>query len=352
MLNANSCPHWHSQWHPFSQFSLEFMTMNTRYGFLSVRKGFTLVELLVVIAITGILMALLLPAVQAAREAARRTGCTDNLKQIGLALQSYHAAKGSFPSGYISQPGGTMGPANSDTGDAGPGWACLFQCLPFLEETSTQQAFDMTVPAWNTKNAAAAITPIAIFRCPSVVDDSQNYTVKDTSGAALAVFSRSHYVACSGKPDVWEDPDGTLIPKLANGVFFRNSKIRIKDITDGISRTMFFAEQTPSHSDSTWVAVAAGAQTCPTPRYFLAGCDAAAPQVEFHSGPGLDETPPAIKPPNDMFPGYVDETHSDHQGGCNILLGDGSVHWAADTIDPIIWAAMATRAGGETQELN
>ncbi len=319
---------------------------------LRARRGFTLVELLVVIAIIGVLIALLLPAVQSARESARRTQCINNLKQIGLALQNYHGAKNVFPSGYVSQPGGLMGTANTDTGDAGPGWACLFQCLPFLEEAATQQAFDMTLPAWNAKNATAAITPIAGFRCPSVTDDSQTYTVKDSSGAPLAMFSRSHYVACSGKPDVWEDPDGTLIPKLANGVFFRNSKIRIKDITDGLSHTMFFAEQTPTHSDSTWVAVVPGAQTCPTQRYFLAGCDVAAPQAEFHSGPGLDETPPVIKPPNDMFPGYVDETHSDHPGGCNILMGDGGVHWASDTINPVIWAAIATRAGGETEDIS
>jgi prepilin-type processing-associated H-X9-DG protein len=115
---------------------------------------------------------------------------------------------------------------------------------------------------------------------------------------------------------------------------------------------MLFAEQTPVHSDSTWVGVVPGAQTCPTPAYSLADCDAAAPQVEFHSGSGLDEIPPVIKPPNDMFPGYVDEAHSEHVGGCNILMGDGTVRWAADTIDPNVWAAMATRAGGETEEMS
>ena len=316
------------------------------------RCAFTLVELLVVIAIIGILIALLLPAVQSARESGRRTQCSNNLKQIGLALQNYHGVNNSFPAGYISQPGGTMGPANSMSGDAGPGWTCLFQSLPFLEETSTQQAFDKTVTAWDTKNSAPALATISSFLCPSAGDDSLTYKVKDTAAATLAVFSRSHYVACSGRPDVWEDPTFTLIPKLADGVFFRNSKIRIKDITDGVSRTMVFAEQTPSHTDATWVAIVPGSQTCPTRRYPLVDCDAAAPQAEFHTGPGLDEVPPVIKPPNDVFPGYVDEAHSDHPGGCNIVMGDGSIRWAADTIDPIIWAAIATRAGGETAELN
>ncbi len=245
-----------------------------------------------------------------------------------------------------------MGSANSDTGDAGPGWACLFQALPFLEETSAQQAFDMTLPCWDPKNATAAAVVISVFRCPAVGNDTPTYNVLDQNQATLAVFSRSHYVACAGKPDVWADSTGTLIPKLADGVFFRNSKIRIKDITDGTSRTMLFSEQTPAHSDSTWVGVVPGSKTYPAPAYAaLVDADEAAPQVEFHTGPGLDEVPPVIKPPNDMFPGYVDETHSEHIGGCNILLGDGGVRWAADTIDPNVWAAMATRAGGETEEL-
>lgn len=317
------------------------------------RSGFTLVELLVVIAIIGILIALLLPAVQTAREAARRTQCTNNLKQIGLALQNYHSAKNVFPAGYVSKPGGAMGPANAETGDAGPGWACLFQVLPFIEETATQQAFDTTLPCWDAKNAAAAAAVIPGFRCPSVSDDSPTYTVKDGVGAALAVFSRSHYVACAGKPDVWADPTGTEIAQMADGVFFRNSKVRIKDITDGTSRTVFFSEQTPVHTDSTWVGVVPGSKTYPALAYAaLVDADEGAPQVEFHTGPSSNEVPPVIKGPNDMFPGYVDETHSEHIGGCNILMGDGAVRWAADLIDLNVWAAMATRAGGEAAEMS
>ncbi len=126
-------------------------------------------------------------------------------------------------------------------------------------------------------------------------------------------------------------------------MFFRNSHIRISDITDGTSHTMFVSEQTPAHSDSTWVGIVPGAATCPTQRYALAGCDAAAPQALYHSGPGPDEVPPVIKPPNDEYPGYVDEPHSEHPGGCHVLMGDGSVRWASDTINPLLWAAMATR---------
>jgi prepilin-type N-terminal cleavage/methylation domain-containing protein/prepilin-type processing-associated H-X9-DG protein len=319
---------------------------------MNARRGFTLVELLVVIAIIGVLIALLLPAVQQAREAARRTECENHEKQIGLAMHGFHDSHHSLPSGFVSQPGGAMGPANAQTGDAGPGWSCFFEILPFLEETSTQKAFDMSLPAWHTQNSAAATANVAVYRCPAVSDDSPTYNVTDGSGAKLAAFSRSHYVACAGQHDIWVDPDGSLAAKFADGVLFRNSRARFKDITDGLSHTMMVAEQTPAHSDSTWVAVVPGAMTCPTPRYTLAGCDMAAPQVNFHSGPGLSETPPAIKPPNDNFPGYVDETHSEHPGGCNVLLCDGSVQWVSDLVNPIVWAAMATRAGGESAEVS
>jgi prepilin-type N-terminal cleavage/methylation domain-containing protein/prepilin-type processing-associated H-X9-DG protein len=319
---------------------------------MNMRRGFTLVELLVVIAIIGVLIALLLPAVQNAREAARRTECENHEKQIGLAMHGFHDAHRSFPSAFISQPGGAMGAANAETGDAGPGWTCFFQILPFLEETATQKIFDSTLPSWHAQNAVAAKSLVSIYRCPAVGDDSTTYKVVDGGGGALAVFSRSHYVACAGQHDTWVDPDGTLAAKFADGVLFRNSRIRMKDITDGVSHTMMVAEQTPSHSDSTWVGIVPGAATCPTPRYSLAGCDAAAPQVNYHSGPGLSETPPSIKPPNDNFPGYVDETHSEHPGGCNVLVCDGSVHWVSDLVNPIVWAAMATRAGGEMAEVS
>ena len=106
------------------------------------RPAFTLIELLVVIALIGILVALLLPAIQAARESARRAQCSSNLRQIGMAMLTFHDAKKMFPSAYESQPGGAMGPADSETGDAGPGWTCLFQILPFIEEGKHQESFD------------------------------------------------------------------------------------------------------------------------------------------------------------------------------------------------------------------
>ena len=306
-----------------------------------------MVELLVVISIIGVLIGLLLPAVQSARESARRLECSTHLKQIGLALLNHEQARGFFPSAYMSTPGGVMGPASTD-GDAGPGWSCLFQILPYVEETALNKQFNHNLPCWDPSNAVAATTPIALFRCPSVSDLSTTYTVSDGSGNPLAVLARANYVASAGQYDVWDDPAPNL-SGLANGVFFRNSQIRIADITDGSSKTVFFGEQTPMHSDSTWVGIVPNAKTCPTPAFAFAGCDEAAPQINVHSGPGLNEYPPVIHPPNN-FVGYVDEMYSEHAGGCNVLLGDDSVHFISDTIDQLVWLAMATRNGGESYD--
>src|SRR2546430_6296135 len=122
------------------------------------KRAFTLVELLVVIAIIGILVALLLPAVQAAREAARRTQCTNNLRQIGLALHTYHDALKVFPPSYLTVPGGSpnMGKPDPDSGDAGPGWTALMLILPQIEQSSLYNSFDLNRPSWSTNNAPSA----------------------------------------------------------------------------------------------------------------------------------------------------------------------------------------------------
>ncbi len=304
-----------------------------------------MVELLVVITIIGILIGLLLPAVQSAREASRRASCLTHEKQIGLAMHNYHDARRCFPPAYVSTPGGAMGQASQD-GDAGPGWTGLFEILPYIEESVTQKAFNSKLPCWDPANATAALTQIGVYRCPSVSDDSTSYTVKDGSGNPMALFSRANYVLSAGQYDIWDLPDPGA-GRLANGIFFRNSQIRISDIPDGTSHTVFMGEQTPYHSDSTWVGIVPNSKTCPTPAFAYAGCDEAAPQVNVHSGPSLNETPPVIHPPN-SYVGYVDEMYSEHLGGCNVLMGDGSVRFVSETIDQLVWLAMATRNGGET----
>jgi prepilin-type processing-associated H-X9-DG protein len=184
-----------------------------------------------------------------------------------------------------------------------------------------------------------------------VADDSRTYLVKNPMGATLAELARAHYVFSSGQAEVWDEPQ-TDLRSLADGVFFRNSRIRVKDITDGTSNTVFAGEQTPFHSDSTWVGIVPGAQTCPNYANFSSGipCDGAAPQINVHSGPGApDEGLIIIHPPNSPI-GFVDEMFSEHPGGANVLFGDGSVQFISELINQQLWAAMASRAGNEALE--
>ena len=126
-----------------------------------------------------------------------------------------------------------------------------------------QSTFNLQVPAWNAANAKAALTVVPDYLCPSVSDSSTNYPVVDSSGKQLALFSRANYVFNAGRIDAWGSPQ--LDPNtIADGPFYKNSRIRFRDITDGLSQTVFVGEQTPFHSDSTWVGIVPAAVTCPT----------------------------------------------------------------------------------------
>lgn len=310
-------------------------------------RGFTLIELLVVIAIIAVLVALLLPAVQQAREAARMTQCKNNLKQIGIALHDYHDIYSVFPMGYQTLPGGSslMGPPATTTGDTGPGWTCLFAILPHIEQTALYRSFNSRVPSWDPQNATVAKTKLAVYVCPSAANDAATYQVIDSSRTVLATFSRSNYVANAGRIEVWDDPSPDLTGK-ADGVFFRNSHVSERDISDGLTNTVFFGEQTPRHSNSTWVGIVPNAQTCPnSPEFGGVPCDYAAPQINVHSGPSPNELSIIHVPSSKL--GNVDSMYSDHHGGCNVLMGDGSTRFVSNTVDGLIWSYVSTRSGAE-----
>src|SRR4029450_4034674 len=129
------------------------------------RSGFTLIELLVVIAIIAVLVSLLLPAVQQAREAARTAQCKNNLKQIGLALHNYHDIHNVLPPSYLYLPGGggLQGPPDPTNGDAGPGWAWAMMILPQMEQTSLYESFNVNIPCWDPANAASARVPLPMY---------------------------------------------------------------------------------------------------------------------------------------------------------------------------------------------
>jgi len=309
--------------------------------------GFTLIELLVVIAIIAVLIALLLPAVQSAREAARRAQCVNNLKQIGLATQNYHDVHGQFAPGYLILPGGNaiMGPPDAETRDTGPGWAWGTLILPYLEQAPLHSSMNFDLPCWAPANSTGARVSVAAFLCPSVSEASTTYDVKDEPGATLATFSRSHYLANSGRREAWAYAvdDWTSI---SDGPIYRNSRTRIASVTDGLSNTIFFGEHSPVLSDKTWVGIVPGSVIFPTARFAFAEGDLAATQTLAHSGPNTWEDPPQVHPPNSRL-GKVCQMYAEHPGGCNVLMGDGSVRFAKSSISQTVWPALSTIAGGE-----
>jgi len=311
-------------------------------------RAFTLVELLVVIAIIGILVALLLPAVQTARESARRTQCANNVKQIGLAFHHYHDTHRVFPPAYVIQPGGGAlnGTPDPTTRDAGPGWAWGTLLLPYLEQTSLYDAFDFSRPCWDAANAAPARTPLGVFTCPSAPGRTdQPFNVVSGNGSTLATFARSCYVVNAGQDEPWLHAVDSY-EGLADGPLYRNSRTSVADVLDGLSSTVFLGEHHPVLSDKTWVGVVPTATVCPKPAFAFGPCEPAAILVNCHSGPCSYANPPTIHPPNSWTSAPC-QMFAEHPGGCNVMLGDGSVRFISEDIHQPTWAAMSSRAKGD-----
>lgn len=346
------------------------------------RVGFTLVELLVVISIMGVLTGLVLPAVQAAREAARRMSCSNNLRQVGLAAQNYHSAFNRLPAGYVSYatnngvaPAGVM--MDPITWDAGPGWGWAAALLPFAEGTTITENLQMDHPIWSVRNKDAIAATPAMLLCPSTTGGDESFIVADSAGAPLVIegrqirVGRSHYVASHGQESCWGECGSVatgevftniytsatkIVPidgdagRVADGPFFRNSKTRFRDILDGLSNTIFFGEHSSALSDKTWVGVIPGAFTHPRFSSPENGPDAAATLTLVHAGPSggeLDITgSPIIHPIN--FPTYhVGQMFSEHPGGGFVCMGDGSVRFISNFVDLFLWAEMSSMDEGE-----
>jgi prepilin-type N-terminal cleavage/methylation domain-containing protein len=190
------------------------------------RLGFTLVELLVVIAIIGVLVALLLPAVQAAREAARRTGCSSALRQVGLAMQNYHDTNQAFPIGVSND---IPGPGNGSNGN----WTWPARILPYIEQSGIYAVINVGIgnapsPTASTPIAQAIMTPIKVFTCPSDPGDPKQFN------GFLLGFPKMNFVA--SKPMVmWRD--------FENDAGLRNRSTRMVDVTDGTSNTFMCGER-------------------------------------------------------------------------------------------------------------
>jgi prepilin-type processing-associated H-X9-DG protein/prepilin-type N-terminal cleavage/methylation domain-containing protein len=292
-------------------------------------RAFTLVELLVTIAVIGMLISLLLPAVQAARAVARRTQCTNNLKQIGLALNAYHDAQSVLPPGYITNL--------SSTGvETGPGWGWCAMLLPQLEQTQLWSGLNMSLPIEDPSNKTARQSTMPTLLCPAneISYPAWPAEVRDTNGNPTRLICKvgfAPYMGMMGPTDT--NPIG-------DGLFYRNSRLRMADILDGTSQTIAVGERAYVLGEGTWVGAVTGASMFPDP-------DEGEVSV------------PHLKPSSGMILSYagtagpgspqseINQYYSLHGPGANFLFADGHVEYLPTSIDGAVYCALATRAGAE-----
>jgi prepilin-type processing-associated H-X9-DG protein len=304
----------------------------------------------VVIAIIAVLIALLLPAVQSAREAARRVQCTNNLKQMGIALHGYHDTVGAFPMGYA-----TGGPFVNGATDTAPGWSWAAMILPQVEQVPLFNAANFGLAVSAPANATAIATPLLTYLCPSDIT-SGPFSVTDASGNALATAAPSSYAACVGGNES-DTATGINNDGLGTGAFYRDSRVRVADITDGTSQTIAVVERAWCKAEGIWAGAIPGGtirrgsqNACPTTGAL------------FYPAATLVQAHCHMLNTNSDPDGGLDDCSSMHPGGANFLFADGSVHFlksilgdGADlpngttiyTPAQVVFQALATRAGGE-----
>lgn len=298
------------------------------------KSAFTLVELLVVIAIVGMLIALMLPAVQKARESARKTQCANNLKQIGLAMHTYAISFNGFPPGYVS----TVLP---DHDDGGPGWAWGAMILPFVEESSLKDQVPMAAPVESKQAENVRMQNISIFRCPSdgtfesIVDIPEKH-----SDHVICQIAGGNYVGSAGTVR----PTCKLCRDRFDGVFGRNRSIKIKELQDGLSKTLAVGERASHWSQPVVWGVVPNSKVLDNqqPGKFAAG-PAYVLGTTFRQGFNLETS----DDPDDMahVDTYAESFGSQHPGGAFFMFCDGGVRFVWNDTDPVVMNTLSTRDG-------
>lgn len=285
------------------------------------RSGFTLIELLVVIAIIAILIALLLPAVQQAREAARRTQCKNNLKQIGLAMHNYHDAAKQFPPGQIR---GRNPSSGIEYGNAAS-WGAML--LPYMDQAPlyNQLNFNIGIFEGNNKTIIEALTGIPGVMCPSDADRPPTRNVHASTAANyMASMPNTSYVGSAGAFNNWSD---STSPELSGGIFTTDPgpPCKISRITDGTTNTIAVGERAARvWSGGSWLGLQHNTQTTSSP-----GTDTACCPEWFMTF--------AVYPITNTFTSTLERPQlrysSDHVGGAQFLMADGSVRFISENIE-------------------
>lgn len=325
------------------------------------RPAFTLVELLVVIAIIGILVALLLPAVQAAREAARRSQCKNNLKQLGLAVQNFAGARKRLPAGSQGTIGG---------GDPDPYFSPHAQVLPYFEEGAIHDQFDFDDTTWSTNNYYIGAAQPTVLLCPT-----------DPFRGKGADMGWTNYHANAGSWVRWAHRwDGVFGPDQPVEGYDALEPLEWRHIIDGLSKTAMFAEVINGYGDNATNSAERGRLVdcfefggAPSGDIYAMrsafeakdwktaaipwGADWRWRGYPWHEGTVWRNWYNHLMPPNAVCwrPGswwtLVSPATSEHSGGVNVCMCDGSVRFVTDGVEPDIWTAAGTRAGAEPYSL-
>jgi len=295
-------------------------------------RGFTLVELLVVIAIIGLLVALMLPAIQMAREAARKSHCANNLRQIGIALHNYMDSYKSFPPGYVSA-------VRPDLDDDGPGWGWGSMLLPYFEQADLFRlvAFSMAVDS-NAMNSTRTKS-VATFVCPSDGEFQSIIDVpsKKTDGVICQMAAAS-YVGCAGSVR----PTCKICRDRFDGVFGRNHPIQPREMQDGLSKTIAVGERSAFWSSAVmWGVVPDSKVVDHQQPGKYAGGPAYVLGTTFKEGFNIEEVP--VDAGEEQT--FAESFGSQHPGGCFFMFCDAGVRFVWNDADPAVMNVLSTRSG-------